>query len=99
MPLRFSSSGPRRPRPPLAETGILLCCAGLILCPLTGLVLAATTGAQIWRTLLWLELLLAVCLCLLLWFGVFRPLRILLGELQREENAADSAEPDDKPEV
>lgn len=90
MPLRFSSSGPRRTRPPLTETGILLCCAGLILCPLAGLILTATTGVEIWRALLWLELLLAVCLCLLLWFGVFRPLRILLGELQREENAADA---------
>ena len=90
MPLQISPSGPRRTRPPLAETGILLCCAGLILCPLAGLILAATTGAEVWRALLWLELLLAACLCLLLWFGVFRPLRILLGELQREENAADA---------
>lgn len=45
MPLRPGlSSGPRRPRPPLTETGILLCCAGLLLCPLAGLVL--TGGEQ-----------------------------------------------------
>lgn len=91
MPLRPGlSSGPRRPRPPLTETGILLCCAGLLLCPLAGLVLTGGEQAAPGRGLFWLELLLALGLSLLLWFGVFRPLRILLGELQREENTADA---------
>lgn len=89
MPFRAASpSGPRRPRRlPPTETGLLFCCAGLLLCPLAGLAFVAAPESGVWRLLLWLELLLAACLGLLLWFGVFRPLRILLGELQREESA------------
>lgn len=83
-----SPPGPRRPWPPPVETGILLCCAGLLLCPLVGLA-AGSPESDLWRDLFLLELLLGPCLTLLLWFGVFRPLRILLGELQREERTPD----------
>lgn len=86
MPRAPLSSGPRRARPPFMETGVLLCCAGLLLCPLLALALGSFYGPGLREGFLWLLFLLALCLSLLLWLGVFRPLRILLAELQREDS-------------
>lgn len=56
-----------------------------MLCPLAAIIFMTAPETDGWKGILWLVFLLACLLSLLLWFGVFRPLRILLAELQRED--------------